>query len=166
MPRYIKLLIRKNGIMRFFTGFFPFPLQPRFFLSSNKKIYLLMFFQAVKFLLACIFLENESIFHFIFFSRKVTLSLLQGCPWTEHTPHTTLKKTDSRPLRKWEPGSFWTYFGRAREWNYLWNDFSPPYLPSKKKIEVERNLTIPLFTLKPKILHENNSHGSGSDDLH
>lgn len=26
-----------------------------------------MFFQAVKFLLACIFLENESIFHFLFF---------------------------------------------------------------------------------------------------
>ena len=29
-----------------------------------------MFFQAVKFLLACIFLENESIFHFFFFFCK------------------------------------------------------------------------------------------------
>lgn len=29
-----------------------------------------MFFQAVKFLLACIFLENESIFHFFFFFWK------------------------------------------------------------------------------------------------
>ena len=60
-----------------------------------------MFFQAVKFLLACIFLENERIFHFFFFfSGKVTLSLLQGCPWTEHPPHTTLKLTYFRTLRK------------------------------------------------------------------
>ena len=29
-----------------------------------------MFFQAVKFLLACIFLENESIFHFFFFLER------------------------------------------------------------------------------------------------
>lgn len=66
-----------------------------------------MFFQAVKFLLACIFLENESIFHFFFFfSGKVTLSLLQGCPWTEHPLHTTLKQTYFHTLRKWEPGSF------------------------------------------------------------
>lgn len=31
---------------------------------------------------------------------------MQGCPWTEHPPHTTLKQTYFRTLRKWEPGSF------------------------------------------------------------
>lgn len=116
MPRYIKLLIRKNCIIRFFHRFSPFPIQPCFFLSSNKKIYLLMFFQAVKFLLACIFLENESIFHFLFFffSVKVTLSLLQGCPLTEHPPHTTLKQTYFCMLRKWEPGSLEPILGQQR----------------------------------------------------
>lgn len=55
-----------------------------------------MFFHAVNFLLSCIILENESVFHFIsraFYSfQKVTLSPLQGCSWTQKLSNVTLRQ--------------------------------------------------------------------------
>lgn len=69
---------------------------------------------------------------FFFFSWKVTLSLLQGCPWTEHIPHTTLKKTDFRTLWKWELGSFLNLFWESKGMKLFMEWFSPPYLLSKK----------------------------------
>lgn len=66
-----------------------------------------MFFQTVKFLLPCIFLENESIFHFFFFfflkGHSVPTARLS---LDEHPLHTTLKQTYFHTLCKWEPGSF------------------------------------------------------------
>lgn len=63
-----------------------------------------MFFQAVKFLLACIFLENESIFHFIFFSLKG-----HSVPRCKVVPgrniHRIYNMKAFPTLRKWEPGS-------------------------------------------------------------
>lgn len=64
-----------------------------------------MFFQAVKFLLACIFLENESIFHFSFFFLERSL-----CPSCKVVPgrnihrNTTLKQTYFHTWCKREPG--------------------------------------------------------------
>lgn len=95
----LSCLFVKTASSVFFTGFF-FPLSSLcFFLSSNKKIYLLTFFHAVIFfLLSYIFLENECVYHFIsraffFFPfQKVTLSPLQGCSWTQKLSNVTLRQ--------------------------------------------------------------------------
>lgn len=112
MPRYIKLLIRKNCIIRFFTGFFPFLSSPASFYLQIKRYICLCSSRLSNFYLHAYFWKMKEYFISYFFSGKVTLSLLQGCPWTKHPLHTTLKQTYFHTLRKWEPGSFEPILGK------------------------------------------------------
>lgn len=104
--------------MRFFTGFFPL------FLCSSASFYLqikryicLCSSRLSNFYLHAYFWKMKGYFisfHFFFLSRKVTLSLLQGCPWTEHSAHTALKKTDLRTLREVGARAVWSLFGESK----------------------------------------------------
>lgn len=89
----LSCLFVKTASSVFFTGFFLSVSSPCFFLSSNKKIYLLMFFHAVKFLLSCIFLENESVFHFIFLFKRSLCPYSNIVPGLQTPCNATLRET-------------------------------------------------------------------------
>lgn len=52
-----------------------------------------MFFHAVKFLLSCIFLENESVFHFIFLFKRSLCPYCKVVPGLQTTRNVTLRET-------------------------------------------------------------------------
>lgn len=95
----LSCLFVKTASSVFFTGFF-FPLSSLcFFLSSNKKIYLLTFFHAVIFFFYFhIYFWKMNVYiisfleRFFFPFQKVTLSPLQGCSWTQKLSNVTLRQ--------------------------------------------------------------------------
>lgn len=52
-----------------------------------------MFFHAVKFLLSCIFLENESVFHFIFLFQRSLCPYCKVVPGLQTLCNVTLRET-------------------------------------------------------------------------
>lgn len=118
MPRYIKLLIRKNCIIRFFTGFFPF-------LSSPASFYL----QIKRYICLCSSRLSNFYLHAYFWKMKVYfISCFFVCLfWKGHSVPTTrlsLDRTSTTYNIKADLFSHitevgarvvGTYFGRARE---------------------------------------------------
>lgn len=103
-----------------------------------------MFFQAVKFLLACIFLENESIFHFFFFFLERSL-----CPYRKVVAGRNIHRIQHesrlifRTLRKWEPGSLRSILGRQGKETIYGIGFT---FSKKQGLEIPYNFSSPIKT--------------------